>query len=292
MTVFHWPTDRVLVMGILNVTPDSFSDGGRYFSPDLACRRAAELWTAGADILDIGGESTRPGADPVPPDDEWRRIEPVLAWLARIDRLDNCTRPKPLISVDTTKAIVAARALAAGAQIINDISALRFDPGMAEVVRTHHAGVVLMHMQGTPQTMQLAPHYDNVVREVADFLAERVRWATQQGILQQQIAIDPGIGFGKTLQHNLQLLANMDTFTRLGYPLLIGASRKSFIGKLTGREPADRLAGSLAVAAWAVAHGARILRVHDVAETHDVVHLITALQRHSRSPSDSPHATS
>lgn len=284
MTPFRWPTNRVLVMGIVNVTPDSFSDGGRYFSPDRACQHAADLWAAGADILDVGGESTRPGAVPVSAEEEWRRIEPVITWWVNTASLPGVTHPKPWLSVDTTKATVAERALALGAQIINDISALRFDPRMLDVVRRHAAGIVLMHMQGTPQTMQLAPHYDDVVREVRTFLAARAAWAIQHGLTREQIAIDPGIGFGKTLEHNLQLVANMNLFTTLGFPLLIGASRKSFIGKLTGREPAERLAGSLAVAAWAVAHGARVLRVHDVAETRDVVGIIGALQRHSSCP--------
>ncbi|MCS7047954.1 MAG: dihydropteroate synthase [Verrucomicrobiae bacterium] len=275
-------------MGIVNVTPDSFSDGGRYFSPDRACQHAETLWRAGADILDVGGESTRPGADPVPAEEEWRRIEPVITWWAATSHLPDCPRPKPWLSVDTTKAVVAERALDAGAHIINDISALRFDPDMVGVVRGAGAGVVLMHMQGTPQTMQVAPHYEDVVREVRAFLADRVAWAIAHGIAREQIAIDPGIGFGKTLDHNLELLAHMETFTSLGCPLLLGASRKSFIGKLTGREPADRTAGSLAVVAWAILHRARVLRVHDVAETRDVITLITTLQRYKSCPVSPP----
>jgi dihydropteroate synthase len=222
---------------------------------------------AGADIIDVGGESTRPGATPVNAEDELRRVMPV------IERLEDL-----LVSMDTTKAAVAEKALAAGARIVNDISALRFDPRMVEVVRDAGAGVVLMHMQGTPPTMQAVPRYDDVVREVLGFLAERIAFAEAAGLKKSQIAVDPGIGFGKTVEHNLKLLAHLDEFRSLGCPVLVGASRKSFIGRVLGREADERLPGSLAVAAWATVHGANIVRVHDVAETLDVIRMIEAVK--------------
>ncbi len=246
------------------MTPDSFSDGGQFADVTRAVARARAM---GADIVDVGGESTRPGATPVCEAEEIRRVVPVVERLAGL-----------LVSVDTTKAAVAEAALRAGARIVNDISALRFDARMAEVVREHRAGVVLMHMQGTPATMQARPQYTEVVREVRDFLAERIEFAVAQGIGRDQIAIDPGIGFGKTVEHNLELLARLEELTGLGCPVLVGASRKSFLGKITGREPADRLAGSVAVATWAVARGARIVRAHDVAETRDAVRVVESLQ--------------
>lgn len=254
-------------MGVLNVTPDSFSDGGRYFDAARAVKHGREMLAAGADIIDIGGESTRPGAPPVSEAEELRRVLPV------IEGLRDAT-----VSVDTTKAGVAERALEAGARIVNDISALRFDDRMAAVVRDSGAGLVLMHLQGTPATMQEAPRYDDVVAEVAGFLAERIRSATAAGIEKSQIAVDPGIGFGKTVAHNLELLANLDAFVALGCPVLVGTSRKSFIGKVLDRPDAgSRQWGTAATVAWAVAHGARIVRVHDVAEMADVVRMCDAL---------------
>ena len=267
-TPFQWDTTRTLVMGILNVTPDSFSDGGAFADTERAVAHALAMAKAGADIIYIGGESTRPGSAPVSEEEELRRVLPVIEPLRGMT-----------ISVDTTKASVAERALAAGARIVNDISALRFDARMADVAREAGAGVVLMHMQGTPQTMQAEPHYKNVVAEVRDFLAERIAFAESHGLKKTQIAIDPGIGFGKTMEHNLALLAHVDQFVSLGCPVLVGASRKSFVGKLLGREPQERLSGSLAVAAWAVARGAKIVRAHDVAETVDVVRMVEAIQR-------------
>jgi dihydropteroate synthase len=255
-------------MGILNVTPDSFSDGGKYADVSAAVEHARDMAEAGADIIDVGGESTRPGAEPVSAGDEIHRVLPV------IERL-----PDLLVSIDTTKASVAARALAAGARIVNDISALRYDQRMAEVVCEHCAGVVLMHMQGAPATMQHAPRYDDVTREVREFLAERIAFAESRGVKRAQIAVDPGIGFGKTVEHSLQLLAQLEQLATLGCPMVVGASRKSFIGKMLDRPTVRRLPGSLAVAAWAVAHGANVVRVHDVAETVDVVRMIEALHR-------------
>jgi dihydropteroate synthase len=255
-------------MGILNVTPDSFSDGGKYADVNAAVEHARDMADAGADVIDIGGESTRPGAELVSAGEEVRRVLPV------IERL-----PDLLVSIDTRKAGVAARALAAGARIVNDTSALRYDERMVDVVRELGAGVVLMHMQGTPATMQQAPRYDEVTREVREFLAERIGFAASRGVNRAQIAVDPGIGFGKTVEHNLQLLAQLEQLATLGCPIVVGASRKSFVGKILNRETADRLPGSLAAAAWAVAHGANVVRVHDVAETVDVVRMIEALRR-------------
>lgn len=254
-------------MGVLNVTPDSFSDGSKFVDLDGAVGHARQMAHAGADIIDVGGESTRPGATPIEADEELRRVVPV------IERLEDL-----LVSIDTTKSIVAEHALAAGARIVNDISALRFDERMMDVVRDAGAGLVLMHMQGTPQTMQQSPHYADVVADVLGFLRARIAFALDRGIAREQIAVDPGIGFGKTVEHNLQLLAHLDEFRSLGCPLLVGASRKSFIGKVVGRKAEDHLPGSLAVAAWAAARGANVLRVHDVAETVDVIRMIEAVK--------------
>ena len=272
---FHWDTSRALIMGVLNVTPDSFSDGGKFLDVDRAVTHAREMSEAGADVIDVGGESSRPGAAPVSAEEEMRRILPV------VERLRDLA-----ISIDTTKALVAEKALAAGARIVNDVSALRFDPRMVEVVRDAGAGVVLMHMQGTPQTMQREPHYDNVVAEVSSFLAERIAFAEARGLKKTQIAVDPGIGFGKTIEDNLRLLAHLGEFKSLGCSLLVGTSRKSFIGKVlalqgvgTARELDGRLWGTAAAVAWAVAQGARILRVHDVAEMSDVVRMVEGIQQ-------------
>lgn len=262
-------------MGVLNVTPDSFSDGGKFMDADSAVEHAREMARAGADIIDVGGESTRPGAAPVSTEEELRRVLPVIERLRDL-----------IVSVDTTKAAVAERALAAGARIVNDISAFRFDSRMIDVVRDAGAGVVLMHMQGTPQTMQQNPHYDDVVAEVRSFLAERVAFAESHGLKKSQIAVDPGIGFGKTVEHNLQLLARLGEFGSLGCPLLVGTSRKSFIGQLLGpreagrmHETDGRLWGTAATVAWAVAQGARVVRVHDVTEMADVVRMVEAVKQ-------------
>ena len=275
-------------MGVLNVTPDSFSDGGKFVDVDRAVKHAREMARAGADIIDIGGESTRPGASPVSVDEELRRVVPVVERLS-VERGASGApggRALPLISVDTTKAMVAERALAAGARIVNDVSALRFDPRMVEVVRDAGAGLVLMHMQGAPPTMQQAPHYDDVVAEVRTFLAERVAFAEARGVKKSQIAVDPGIGFGKTVEQNLQLLARLGELTALGCPVLVGTSRKSFIGKVLAppgagpaRETDERLWGTAATVAWAVAQGARIVRVHDVAEMAHVVRMVEAVKQ-------------
>ncbi|MBC7097612.1 dihydropteroate synthase [Candidatus Bipolaricaulota bacterium] len=262
---------RVLIMGILNVTPDSFSDGGRFLSPDAAVERALVMEGEGADIIDIGGESSRPGAEPVSVEEELGRVLPVLERLRGRLRIP--------ISIDTTKAEVAEAALRAGACIVNDISALRFDPAMAPLVAEFGAGLVLMHMLGTPKTMQQSPHYDDVVREVRGFLAERAQYAQSQGIPREAIAVDPGIGFGKTVEHNLELLRRLPELVELGFPVLVGPSRKSFIGALLGLPVEERLEGTLAACAVAVVRGADILRVHDVRQVRRAADLAWHLRR-------------
>jgi dihydropteroate synthase len=261
-----------LVMGIVNVTPDSFSDGGQHTTTDSAVAHGLELVGQGADLLDVGGESTRPGAAAVPLDEELRRVVPVVRALAA-----SC--PVPL-SVDTSKAEVARQALAAGAHIVNDVTALRGDPAMPEVGRSFRAGVILMHMQGTPQTMQQNPAYQDVVREVAEFLEERLRAAADDGIAAEQVVLDPGIGFGKTADHNLRLIAQLAELGRLGRPVCLGVSRKGFLGKITGRTVEERVTASLAAACFTMArHSAQVLRVHDVGPTRDVVRVFDALER-------------
>jgi dihydropteroate synthase len=244
-------------MGIVNVTPDSFSDGGEFLEPQRAIEHAAQLVRDGADLLDIGGESTRPGAAAVSAEEETARVLPVFEGLVGVG---------VPISIDTTKGEVAAAAVAAGAQIVNDVSALQLDPDLAARCADWHVDVVLMHMQGTPRTMQENPTYDDVVDDVKAFLAQRVQYAVGEGISEQRIWLDPGIGFGKTVDHNLELLRRLGELRDLGRPLVIGTSRKSFLGKLTGREVDARLGGSIASNVMSLAAGADVLRVHDVAE--------------------------
>ncbi len=260
---------HVLIMGVLNVTPDSFSDGGRFLDPGAAVAQAEALVAQGADLIDLGAESSRPGSEPVDETEELRRLMPVIEALA--------PRVAVPLSIDTTKARVAQRALDAGACIVNDISALRFDPDMARVVATTGAGVVLMHMQGTPQTMQQTPQYDDVVSEVRAFLAARMAAAREAGIRPDQILLDPGFGFGKTVTHNLTLLARLDELAALGRPVLAGVSRKAFIGQILAREVGDRLMGTAAAVALAVERGARLVRVHDVGAIRDVVRMTEAV---------------
>jgi dihydropteroate synthase len=262
--------ERTLVMGILNVTPDSFSDGGNYSDSEQAVDRALEMAAQGANIIDIGGESTRPGANPVSLSEEIRRTVPVIEKIRE--------QSDVLISIDTMKAETALKAMEAGADIINDVSAFEADTRMPEVAAETEAGVVLMHKKGTPQTMQDHPDYQDVVGEVCTYLKARLNWAAQFNIERSRMVIDPGIGFGKTLEHNLELLRGLSQLAQCGSPILVGASRKSFIGHLTGREnPEERLAGSLGAAAWAVLHGAHILRVHDVIDTCDVCRMLDKL---------------
>jgi dihydropteroate synthase len=256
------------LMGVVNVTPDSFSDGGLYLDPAAAIAHGRELAEAGAEILDVGGESTRPGAAPVGEAEELRRVVPVIEGLADLGGE---------ISVDTSKAAVAAAALDAGATIVNDVTALRGDPGMAALCAGRGCGVVLMHMLGEPRTMQDDPHYDDVVAEVKAFLAGRLGAAVAAGIAEERVWLDPGIGFGKTAPHNLELLRRLGELRELGRPLVVGTSRKSFIGRIDGSTADDRLGGSIASSILAAAEGAEVLRVHDVAEMRQALAVATAI---------------
>ena len=250
-------TGPVLV-GILNVTPDSFSDGGDFMDPEEAAEHAASMLEEGAGIIDVGGESTRPGSDPVAGEEEIRRVVPVIERIL-------AARPGAVISVDTYRSETAAAALEAGARIVNDVTALRGDPRMAPVVAESGCPVILMHMQGEPKTMQREPRYTDVVREVRDFLESRAEHAVGAGVRPENIVLDPGIGFGKDLDHNLALLRDLDAVVNLGFPVLIGASRKTFIGKITGaREAAGRVFGTVATTVLAYEKGASLFRVHDV----------------------------
>ena len=248
-----------MVMGILNVTPDSFSDGGRFLDAGKAVARGEAMIAEGAELIDVGGESTRPGAAPVDEAEELRRVIPVVKALA--------SRTGAVISIDTRKAGVARAALDAGASIVNDIEAQRTDPELWKAVAAAGAGYVAMHMQGTPQTMQADPRYQDVVGEVTGFFRERLLRLEACGVRPEQVLLDPGIGFGKTLDHNLALIRGLGVISTLGRPILLGVSRKSFIGRLFGAEPDDRLGASLACALWAAGSGAGMFRVHDVAET-------------------------
>ncbi|MGC1831094.1 MAG: dihydropteroate synthase [Candidatus Acidiferrales bacterium] len=262
--------ERTLIMGVLNVTPDSFSDGGLYLDADRAVARAFEIERAGADILDIGGESARPGAEPVSVEEELRRILPVLRKLHGLLKIP--------ISVDTSKAEVAAAAAAAGAQILNDVSALRRDPRLADVARRRKLPLVLMHMRGDPRTMQKGPFARDVLRDVAAGLRLAVTRARRAGIPRSQLILDPGIGFGKTFEQNFQLLARLPDLARLGFPLLVGASRKKFIAEALGGVPAgDRQWGTAAAVVASILQGAHIVRVHDVAEMVQVARLADAV---------------
>jgi dihydropteroate synthase len=250
----------MMMMGVVNVTPDSFSDGGQFLDPKRAVEHGRELVEEGADVLDIGGESTRPGADAVPAEEELERTRPVIEGLART------TVP---ISIDTSKVAVAEAAIAAGASIVNDVTALRAEPELGGLCADRGVEVVLMHMLGTPRTMQDDPRYDDVVDDVKAFLAERIAFAVSQGIAEERIWVDPGIGFGKTVEHNLELLRRLGELRDLGRPILVGTSRKSFIGILNDAPVEDRLGGTVASCAIAYANGADMLRVHDVAEVRE-----------------------
>ncbi len=279
----HWQCrqDRLiiggqpLIMGILNATPDSFSDGGSYLSLDAALARGREMLAQGADIIDIGGESTRPGAAPVDARTEMNRVLPLIEALSAV--------PGTRVSIDTAKAAVAREAVRAGACIVNDVTAMEGDPQMAAVVRETGAGVVLMHMRGTPRTMQDNPMYADVVGEVAAWLAARLVAAGVAGIAPEAVVLDPGIGFGKTAAHNIALIAGLERITRFGRPVLAGMSRKRFIGLLSGVEVAgERMAGSLAALTAAILHGASILRVHDVAESVQAARVAAAVREATR----------
>ena len=264
----RWP--RPSVMGVLNVTPDSFSDGGRFVDPATAVAHGRRLLEEGADVVDVGGESTRPGAAPVSLEEELARVEPVLEGLSGIP-----------LSIDTAKAAVARRALELGAVLVNDVTALRGDPDMAAVVADGDAFVCLMHMQGEPRTMQAAPRYDDVVSDVLAFLEERLAFAVEQGIGEERICVDPGIGFGKTPDQNLELLRRLDELGSLGRPVLIGVSRKSTLGKILGDTEATTgtTAGSLAAAVAAFERGASMIRAHDVRETVEALAVAAAVER-------------
>lgn len=259
-----------VIMGILNVTPDSFSDGGEYLETGAAATRAAEMLGEGTGIIDVGGESTRPGSDPVPADEEARRVVPVIREILS-------ARPEAVISIDTYHAATAEAAIEAGAGIVNDISALNGDSRMASVVAEAGCPVVLMHMLGEPKTMQQSPQYDDVVAEVREFLARRAEAAISAGVVPENVILDPGIGFGKTLKHNLALVENLDAIADLGYPLLFGASRKSFIGKVSGGEAGERLFGTVATSVLAYERGATIFRVHDVRANREALEVAAAV---------------
>ncbi|MFQ5986809.1 MAG: dihydropteroate synthase [Thermoplasmata archaeon] len=255
---FEIPLQRTVVMGILNVTPDSFADGGRYLEPQAAIDRAVEMVQEGASLVDVGAESTSPGSEPVSAAEEWKRLEPVLAGV-----LDHVNVP---ISVDTYKPETAAKALDLGATMVNDVTSLR-DPKMVALVAQHDVPAVLMHMLGEPKTMQKSPEYEDVVADIVRFLRARISDAVEGGVGPENLVVDPGIGFGKTVDHNLQILRQLGAFRSLGRPILVGVSRKTFLGKLLDAEVEDRLEGGLAAAVLAVRHGARIIRTHDVKET-------------------------
>ena len=264
--------DRPLVMGILNVTPDSFSDGGKYPGPNDAVNRARQMVNDGADIIDIGGESSRPGSDPVGLDEELKRVIPIIKKIREHSNIP--------ISIDTTKAEVANQAISTGADIVNDISALRFDREMVDVIAENRTPVVLMHMLGKPKTMQIEPTYFDCVNEIMQFFSERIHFCLNNGIPREKIILDTGIGFGKRLIDNLTIINKIEQFKTFGCPVLLGASRKSFIGMITGdkKYPEKRIGGSLAAAIIAIQNGVDILRVHDIAETIEAIKLIKELK--------------
>jgi dihydropteroate synthase len=268
------------IMGVVNVTPDSFSDGGRYLDARAAIGHGERLAAEGATILDVGGESTRPGADPVSEEEELRRVVPVVEGLAGVAR----------VSIDTSKTAVAAAALDAGADYVNDVTAFRGDPELAGLVGERGVDCCLMHMLGTPRTMQQDPRYDDVVSEVKAFLQARLAYAVGEGVAEERVMLDPGIGFGKTVEHNLELIRRLDEIVALGRPVVFGVSRKSFLGKLTGREVGERAVATAAANVLALERGASIFRVHDVAETVDAL-TVAAATLTDRWPATSPRTT-
>jgi dihydropteroate synthase len=268
------------IMGVVNVTPDSFSDGGRYLDAPTAIGHGEQLAAQGAAILDVGGESTRPGADPVSEQEELRRVVPVVEGLAGVAR----------ISIDTSKVAVAAAALDAGADYVNDVTAFRSDPDLAALVAERGVDCCLMHMLGTPRTMQQDPRYDDVVSEVKAFLEARLAYAVGEGVAEERVMLDPGIGFGKTVEHNLELIRRLDEIVAIGRPVVFGVSRKSFLGKLTGREVGERAVATAAANVLALERGASIFRVHDVPETVDAL-TVAAATLTDRWPATSPRTT-
>jgi dihydropteroate synthase len=269
------------IMGVVNVTPDSFSDGGEYLDPHAAVEHGRRLIGEGAEMLDVGGESTRPGADAVPAEEELRRVLPVVAGLAGAGAA---------ISIDTSKAAVAAASLDAGASFVNDVTAFRGDPELAGLVADRGVDCCLMHMLGTPRTMQDDPRYDDVVSDVKAFLEQRLAFAVAEGVAEERVMLDPGIGFGKTVEHNLELLARLDEIVALGRPVVFGVSRKSFLGKITGREPAGRAVATAAANVLALERGASVFRVHDVRETLDAL-AVAAATLAGRWPLTTPRTT-
>jgi dihydropteroate synthase len=269
------------IMGVVNVTPDSFSDGGRYLDPQAAIEHGRRLAREGARMLDVGGESTRPGADAVPADEELRRVLPVVEGLASTGAA---------ISIDTSKAAVAAAAIDAGASYVNDVTAFRGDPGLAGLVAERGVDCCLMHMLGTPRTMQDDPRYDDVVSEVKAFLEERLAFAVAEGVPEERVMLDPGIGFGKTVAHNLELIRRLDEIVAIGRPIVFGVSRKSFLGKITGRGPDDRAVATAAANVLALERGASVFRVHDVPETLDAL-AVAAATLAGRWPLKTPRTT-
>lgn len=263
---------RTLIMGVVNVTPDSFSDGGHFFETETAIQQGLKLLAQGADVLDIGGESTRPGSDPVSAEEELGRVLPVIQGVL-------AEAPQAVISIDTYRAQVADEAIKAGAQIINDVTALRGDPGMAALAASSGVGLILMHMQGQPKTMQLSPAYDDVVAEVGDFLLAQAQAAQAVGVARERIVIDPGIGFGKTLDHNLALIRGLAELGKPGYPVLLGASRKAMLGYITGKAAEERLWATIGVHVAGALLGADMVRVHDVEPVRDAILVADAVLR-------------
>ena len=276
MNKYCFPEQIPVLMGILNVTEDSFSDGAQFLDRELAVKHTETMIAEGAEIIDIGAESTRPGSLPVPADIQIQRIIPILSYLKE-------KYPEVTFSVDTQKATVAEKAIEFGASIINDISALRTDPALADLLSEHpKVKVILMHMQGTPYTMQLNPVYQDVLKEINDFFQERIDFCLTKGILKENIMLDPGIGFGKNLEHNLTILANLKTFKEFGLPLVVGASRKSFIDKISPSSPSQRLGGCLAAALVSACEGINILRVHDVLLHKQFFEVLTVIAKAKR----------
>jgi dihydropteroate synthase len=271
------------IMGVVNVTPDSFSDGGLFLDTDDAVRHALELVAEGADILDVGGESTRPGAEPVAGDEERRRVVPVLERVA-------AAGARVQLSIDTSKRDVAGAALDAGATYVNDVTAFRADPGMAGLVAERGVDCCLMHMLGEPRTMQVDPRYEDVVSDVKAFLEERLAFAVAEGVPEERVMLDPGIGFGKALEHNLELLRRLDEIVALGRPVVVGTSRKSFLGRITGREVGERLPGTIATNVLALERGASVFRVHEVAPVRDAL-AVAAATVGPWSPTANPKST-
>ncbi|OQC04830.1 MAG: Dihydropteroate synthase [Candidatus Cloacimonetes bacterium ADurb.Bin089] len=276
MNKYCFPKQIPVLMGILNVTEDSFSDGAQFLDRELAVKHTEKMIAEGAEIIDMGAESTRPGSLPVPADIQIQRIIPILSYLKE-------KYPEVTFSVDTQKATVAEKAIEFGASIINDISALRTDPALADLLSEHpKVKVILMHMQGTPYTMQLNPVYQDVLQEINDFFQERIDFCLTKGILKENIMLDPGIGFGKNLEHNLTILANLKTFKEFGLPLVVGASRKSFIDKISPSSPSQRLGGCLAAALVSACEGINILRVHDVLLHKQFFEVLTVIAKAKR----------